>query len=462
MNTADDPRIAHDPARMVHDPDLPGVDPALLGLLDSRDPALRLEAVQGLARMLKSGEARLPSPGRDVNNHIHTTYSFSPYTPSRAVWEALSAALATAGIMDHDTISGAREFLEAGRLLGLPVTAGAEIRVSFDGTPLAGRRINNPDQVSVAYLAFHGVPYTSIDALDRFLAPVRKARDARNREMAVRLDLLARRFGATLDYDRDVLPVSEAAHGGSVTERHLLFALVHVLMQVIPDRAELLRQLEANLAVRPSGRVAAVLMAPGNPYFDYDLLGLFKSELLPQFYLPAKAELLPVREALAFAEKHGIIAAYPYLGDVGESVTGDKKAQHFEDHYLEELFDVLVSLGIRAVTYMPSRNSHKQLARLRTMCRRRGFFEISGEDINQPRQPFVCAAMRKPEFSGLFDAAWALIGHERLAAVNPDNGMFTDATILRMPLLERRVTAYRQYAEQFFHRENKDRGGPEL
>ena len=29
--------------------------------------------------------------------------------------------------------------------------------------------------------------------------------------------------------------------------------------------------------------------------------------------------------------------SYAYLGDVGESVTGDKRAQHFEDAYLDEL-----------------------------------------------------------------------------------------------------------------------------
>ena len=55
---------------------------------------------------------------RDVNNHIHTQYSFSPYSPTKAAWMAMQAGLATAGIMDHDTIAGAREYIEAGRILG--------------------------------------------------------------------------------------------------------------------------------------------------------------------------------------------------------------------------------------------------------------------------------------------------------------------------------------------------------
>ena len=217
----------------------PGADAVLADRLSSRDRAVRLDAIHGLAAQARAGAYQFPAIGRDVNNHIHTTYSFSPYTPSKAVWASRCSGLATAGIMDHDAIAGAREFLEAGRQLGLPVTAGTELRVSMEGTPLAGRRINNPDQLSVSYLAFHGVPETSIDALEVFLKPVRAARALRNRDMAVRLDLLARKFGTSLDYDRDVLAISEAAAGGSVTERHLLFALVHALMGAAASREEL-------------------------------------------------------------------------------------------------------------------------------------------------------------------------------------------------------------------------------
>ena len=38
----------------------------------------------------------------------------------------------TAGIIDHDSISGAREFLAAAELVGMPVTVGMECHVSMD------------------------------------------------------------------------------------------------------------------------------------------------------------------------------------------------------------------------------------------------------------------------------------------------------------------------------------------
>lgn len=56
-----------------------------------------------------------PAVPQYINNHIHTTYSFSPYSPTAAVYAARMEGLCTAGIIDHDSISGAREFLEVPR-----------------------------------------------------------------------------------------------------------------------------------------------------------------------------------------------------------------------------------------------------------------------------------------------------------------------------------------------------------
>ena len=52
------------------------------------------------------------------------------------------------------------------------------------------------------------------------------------------------------------------------------------------------------------------------------------------------------------------------------------------------------------------------LQRLRTLCESYGMFQISGEDINSPRQSFVIKAMENPMFANLIDATWTLIAHE--------------------------------------------------
>ena len=373
----------------------------------------------------------------NINNHIHTIYSFSPYSPAAAVYCAREAGLSTAGIMDHDSVSGCREFIEAGRIARFPVTCGCELRVDFSRTPVAGRRINNPDQNDIVYMALHAIPHGSFDRVDEFLRPIRAARGVRNRKMTARLAEIFAPYGISLDYDRDVLPRSQAAEVGSVTERHILWALGQNLIEKLGRGAPLVSFLRDTLGLSLSAKVTGYLSDTDNIHYDYDLLGLLKAEFVPQFYIPATDECPDVRDVLALSEEVGAISAYAYLGDVGDSVTGDKRAQKFEDGYLDELVPLLKELGYRAITYMPSRNTPAQLSRLRALCERYELLQISGEDINSSRQKFVCTAMQSPEFSNLADAAWALIAHERA-----DAGLFAPESIAAEPSLSARVAAF--------------------
>ena len=422
------------------------IEQSLISQLSAPDASDRLDALNELRKLRDNADISAPIRVRDVNNHIHTTYSFSPYSPSGAIWMADQAGLCTAGIMDHDSIGGAREFIAAGEILGLPTTIGAECRASFKGTKLEGRRINNPDQDTVAYVALHGVPHTRIDALADFFKPIRQARARRNRQMTGRLNELLAPAGIVLDYERDVESLSEWQNGGEVTERHLLYAVALQILDRFADGCSLLEFLQDCLRVPVNGRARQQLIDPANPHQAYDLLGVLKSDLVEKFYVDANDECPPIEEIAKFARQNGIILAYAYLGDVTSSVTGDKKAQTFEDSYLDELFAVLRQTGFDAVTYMPSRNSREQLIRLRALCEKNGLFQICGEDINQPRQSFICEAMRDSFFANLYDAAWALIGHEKLATRNLESGMFAARTLADMPDLDSRIRYFRNVA----------------
>ena len=160
---------------------------------------------------------------------------------------------------------------------------------------------------------------------------------------------------------------------------------------------------------------------------------------MQKFYIPATSECPDVSDYIDICRSCGAISAYAYLGDVGDSVTGDKKAQKFEDDYLDLLFSELKRLGFNAVTYMPTRNTKAQLERLMRLCDENGFFEISGEDINSPRQSFICPAMDDPMFSHLSDATYALIGHELEATEDLDDGLFSERSVSAEPNIKKRV-----------------------
>ena len=381
------------------------IDITVLNLLNAPSKQERLENLRKIV-----AETQFPPMVPEyINNHIHTTYSFSPYSPTAAVYAARMEGLCTAGIIDHDSISGAEEFLEAAKIVDMPVTICMEARISMDGTRLEGRRTNNPDQVGVSYMTIQSVPHDKIQTLTEFFRPYRAARHERNRKMVEKINALLP--GIALDYDKDVLPLSLAAEEGGVTERHLMYALAIKLTNQVGKGAAMVAKL-SEMGLTLSSKQEAQMMDTAYPFYEYDLLGILKSAFVPQIFIDATVECPKLADVVKLCADVDAYLCYAYLGDVGDSVTGDKKAQKFEDDYLDDVFECLKEEGVKAVTYMPTRNTAQQLTRLRGLCDEYGMFQISGEDINSPRQSFVIKAMENPLFRNLIDATWKLIEHE--------------------------------------------------
>ena len=345
-----------------------------------------------------------------ANNHIHTTYSFSPYSPTAAVYFARDSGLETAGIMDHDTIGGAHEFRKAAEIAGISVTCGLECRVDMSETPLSGRRFNNPDQTGVAYMAVHSVMPNKIDYIQEKFAPLREKRNIRNKKMVKKMNEIFAPYGISVDFEKDVIPVSMYQHGGAVTERHLLWALVLKILETVkvPDVAGLLRKIEISLSESQSDK-----LCPENINIRYDILAILKGQFIKRIFLPASDELLTLKEMSVLSNESGAILCYSYLGDVGQSVTGDKLTEKYEDNFLDELFDLMRNEGVVGITYMPSRNTLEQIGKVQALTKKHGITEISGEDINSPTQSFICEKLAAPNFSHLVEATWKLVERER-------------------------------------------------
>ena len=411
--------------------------------LNHPERSRRLAAAEDVGALVRSGELAVPQTV-EVNNHVHTKYSFSPYFPAMAAYKAYQAGLKAVGAMDHDSVSGAEEMLDAGRAIGIATTVGFELRVSFAGTPVAGRKINNPDSETITYVAVHGIPRQRLPEARRFLAPVVEARNRRNRRMVESLNRLLPGYGLRpLDFDRDVAGISHASEGGSITERHLMCAVANAVVAEAGKGEPVVRFVEERVGVPVPAKIAELLRDPGNPHYVYDLLGVFKSSFLERVFIqPGDDECPPVRELVELGDRLDAIPVYAYLGDVGESPTGDKKAEHFEDAFLDELMPELKRLGFRGVTYMPPRNTREQLLRVQALCRAHGFMEISGVDINSSRQSFSCPILLEPAFRHLVDATWALIAHEKLATADEHYGLFHPRNPYAGLALEERIARY--------------------
>ena len=382
----------------------------------------------------------MPGFCNEINNHIHTIYSFSPYTPAMAALKARLAGLEAAGSVDHDSYAAASEMRRACAILGLGCVTGFEIRVSLRHTEFANRKINSPDSAGLAYMTIQGVPSTAASRVNDFLAPLSEARGKRNRRMVENLNSILADSGiAPLSYDMDVAPLSMAHKGGSITERHILYALSLKLIKEAGQGPELLTFLMDKFSLEVSGKVKNLLEQSENPHYAWDLLGLLKSSFNDRIFIqPDENECPPVEKAVIFALSINAIPSYAYLGDISESPTGDKKAEKFEDDYLDELIPRLKDFGFLGLTYMPPRNTKEQLERLRCLCAENSFLEICGVDINSPRHTFNCPEIRQPEFSALIESTWALAAHETAAAGDKTRGLFNpDDPLAGKPLAER-------------------------
>lgn len=384
------------------------------------------------------------APSEEVNNHVHTHYSFSPYSPTSVAYHARRSGLQAVGSVDHDSIGAAEELIEAARIVGIGSTVGCELRVSFADTPFATRRLNNPDTEGNAYIVLHGVPRDRIGELRRVLRPIHAARNARNVAQVEKLNEILGELGLEpLDFETDVVPLSWADREGSITERHILYALAGRLEEEFGRGDRLIRFIEESLQLTLSERARRYLSDEENPHFTYDLLGVLKSNLLPRFFIqPGIDECPSVTEVTSLGLHLGAIPAYAYLGDVGESPTGDKAAQAFEDAYLDELFYALPELGFRAVTYMPPRNTREQLRRVKRLAQERDLLEISGVDINSSRQVFTCPEVNSPDFRHLNTSTWALIAHEKLSTMDARYGLFHGENPFSLRSLSERVELY--------------------
>lgn len=411
--------------------------------LNSSNERSRLFGLKKIYKLIEIGEEQFKKT-EEVNNHVHTIYSFSPYSPSMAAYLAWKAGLRAVGIMDHDSVTGCKELIEACKIIGIASTVGFELRVNFSGTIVEGRKLNNPDSKNIGYIAIHGIPESKLPEAKKFLNPIQITRNKRNKKILAKLNSLIKDYGIEkIDFREEVYNISQAKEGGSITERHILYAFAKKIIQKVGKGEKLILFLKDNLGIELSVKIENLLLDENNQFYLYDLLGILKSSFLDKIFIqPDYEECISVYEAVRFSNSINTIPAYAYLGDVTDSPTGDKRAEKFEDDFLEELIPELKKIGFKAITYMPPRNTLKQLLRLQRLCEKYEFMEISGVDINSPRQSFNYPIILRPEFAHLIEATWALIAHEKLVNYDEKYALFNNRNPLKGRSLKERIVTY--------------------
>lgn len=110
-----------------------------------------------------------------IDLHVHSTASDGTLSPREIAFYAKDKGLSAISLTDHDTMSGVKECIDAGKEAGIEVIPGIELSASFNGKEL--------------HLLGYYMDYTS-EALNEQLETLRKNRISRNKEILERLETL--------------------------------------------------------------------------------------------------------------------------------------------------------------------------------------------------------------------------------------------------------------------------------
>lgn len=406
----------------------------LIEQLNAPSARKRIAAVRRLAALDRGAEAEsLPVPREnDSNLHIHTFYSYSPYSPSQAAYLCYRNGLSGAGIMDHDTLSGAKEFVKACKILGLFHTAGFDFRVRLKPDKNCEHPLSTD---GYTYIAVYGVPKKEIKKVNAWLSEDRAARVARNRKFAESVNRFFEKENIAVDFAADVLPSTRYKEGGSVTERHILRAAAGKIAEKYGRGAEtpaFLRR--AGFAVDDD--LFALLSDPDNPFYLDDLTTALK-EGAAAFGVGSRREAVDMPDVVGRLENFGAIVSYLFFGNLDEISRGES-----EEEKLEYLVLGVKELGFNAMSVKLSRIGRETLLRLAALCEKHSLFLLPGTAVNSPRQPFGNDLLETEEFRFLADASWAVVGHGKMSDYNLEDGMFSAKAKKRCPSLADRVLLY--------------------
>ena len=346
--------------------------------LDSFDAAERKNALSALLARTRTAELPLPEPGRFVNLHCHTFFSYNAYgySPTKFAWLARKASLAVAGTVDFDVLDALDEFREARRLLGLKGCSGLETRVYVP--EFSSRVINSPGEPGISYHMGVGFPHSEVPAPQQdFLRGLRETAQQRNQGLMQRVNEYL--SPVELDYERDVLTLTPA---GNATERHMCLAYAR-------KAAERFGQGTADLADFWSQKLGSDARSLDLPE-GRDLLNTIRAKTMKRggvgYVQPGEGSFPQMADTNRFILAAGGMPVHTWLDGTSDG-----------EQAIEELLDVAMSTGAVAINVIPDRNytpgaqdeKVKNLYDVIERAQRRHLVIVGGTEMNSPGQKFV-------------------------------------------------------------------------
>ncbi|RME85609.1 MAG: hypothetical protein D6775_02365 [Caldilineae bacterium] len=378
--------------------------------LNDFDPAVRARALAKLKTRADVGLIKL-APEREVANmHCHTFFSFNAYgySPTGLAWVAKEHGYKLMGIVDFDVLDGVDEWLQACTLVELRGSAGIETRAYVP--EFADKVINSPGEPGITY--HMGIGFTSGTIPDSVADIARSLRErARKRNLAILEKVNAYLDPVTIDYERDVLPLTP---GGNATERHMVRAYLTAADRLLPNPARFWSE-KLDL---PLPEVLALMGTTGDAP---PIQNAIRKKLMKRggvgYVQPDSGSFPTIEEFHRFVVACGALPCVAWLDGLSEG-----------EQQMEALLDLLVGKGAAALNIIPERNwnivnpevREQKVARLYEIVELAARYHLPlniGTEMNSFGQPHIDAfdePVLQPLVPAFLDGAYFIYGHTML------------------------------------------------
>lgn len=296
---------------------------------------VRIAALNQLVQLAHQGEIELPPPDEVANMHCHTFFSFNGYghSPTSLAWLARKRGFKLMGIVDFDVLDAVDEFLNACDTVGVRGSVGLETRVYLP--EFANREINSPGEPGVAYHMGIGFTSSAVPQHAQAVADsLRRRATERNIGMLQRIN--AHLQPLTIDYDRDVLPLTPK---GNATERHMLAAYLAAAERELSDPVDFWAD-----KLSLSAETVVSVMADEPKFQNTVRVKLMKRGGVG--YVQPGPETFPTLDE--FHRLIGACGALPCAAWLDGLSAGEQA--------IEELLGLLIDKGVAALNIVPDRN----------------------------------------------------------------------------------------------------------
>ncbi len=312
---------------------------------------------------------------RNVNSHIHSPFSFSPFdTIEQAVRFAAEENIAVLGINDCNTVEGYEEFYYACRQYQIYPIFGIELVTLSAKDQAETLRWNDPINAGVVYICGKGLRYPAQFSIDikNSQAYVWKSLQDRIWTMILKVNELFREY--SIDIALDYNTIRKIYARTSVCESHIAKALYLEFVKkwhtsdVLTAAFRLLFQDQnftadvADAALLQNEIERRLLKSGGSAFIEY-----------------RKEHFFHFRDARSMILAAGGIPCYPMLLDETGSFTECESSS-------EKLHQELISNGIYAVECISNNVSFESLKQFALYFRQNGFIVTFGTDHNTIEQ----------------------------------------------------------------------------